>query len=1021
MMLERSVHAESYDNKRRTMSKLPKNFAGVVGAVAVCVTSWPSPANALCANPVAEIVSAQGAIVLNTAPAGLADSICPGDVVKVGPRSRAAIVMLETDTVLRIDQDTELRMRGVSPKGASLLDLLRGALNLLTPAPRSLEIKTPVVNAAVEGTEFYMRVDVDRAVISVFEGRVTASNKLGQVSLAGNESAVTAAGQAPRRQAVVRPRDAVQWALYYPPIGAGETASPATRRAAELLAVGRVDEAAGLLDDALRKDPNEVGALALQSIIAVAQNRNEQAQQLARDAVAANPESAVALIALSYAQQASLRLDLARESVEKVVELDENNALAWARLSELWLSEGDLGKALDAARNAVERDPDLARAQSVLGFAHLTRVDIDAAKTAFENAIQRNQADPLPRLGLGLARIRSGDLAAGRRDIEIAATLDPNNSLVRSYLGKAYFEEKRSPHDARQLATAKALDPNDPTPWFYDAIRLHAENQPIEALADLQASIDRNDNRAVYRSRPNLDSDRAVRGVTQARVYDDLGFQQLAVVESAKSLAFDPSNHSALRFLSDSFAARPRHEVARASALLQSQLLQPINTNPVQPQNAEIDLNIITGAGPAEAAFNEFTPMFERNGHRLILAPLVGNNDTLAGEAVLSGIINRFSYSVGYFHHESDGFRVNNDVEHDIANLFAQAALTDKLDIQFEYRERETDQGDLRLNFDPDDFSISDRRRVESNLWRAGLHFAPSPQSDVLVSFIQSDREESFDLIRPMVPTINDDLDTQGDDLQGQYLFRGDRYNINAGLGASDIDNDEREVVDLSPTFPGGFCPPAPPFFGDCTITTLTQATNEQRNAYLYVNVNQPADATWTVGASYDSVEQDFLDVAETSPKLGVQWNVTDKARLRAAYMETVKRALIAEQTLEPTQVAGFAQFFDDVNGTKSERYGVGLDVTVKQPQRRSPLSSGVYAGIELSKRELEVPDLEVTTRTVTVEDYDEEFHRAYIYWTPHWQSGHHERAGFRELLPRRRPGRRSVCRDRRHLCESGR
>ena len=59
--------------------------------------------------------------------------------------------------------------------------------------------------------------------------------------------------------------------------------------------------------------------------------------------------------------------------------------------------------------------------------------------------------------------------------------------------------------DAEQFAIAKELDPNDPTPWFYDAIRLQTENRPVEALRNIERSIELNDNRAVYRSRLLLD------------------------------------------------------------------------------------------------------------------------------------------------------------------------------------------------------------------------------------------------------------------------------------------------------------------------------------------------------------------------------------------------------------------------------------------------------------------------------------------------------------------------------------
>jgi tetratricopeptide (TPR) repeat protein len=166
-----------------------------------------------------------------------------------------------------------------------------------------------------------------------------------------------------------------------------------------------------------------------------------------------------------------------------------------------------------------------------LGFSYLTQIKIRDAKNAFEKAIELDQAAPLPRLGLGLAKIRHGDLKAGREEIEIAASLDPDNSLIRSYLGKAFYEEKRDKLAKNQFAMAKELDPNDPTPWFYDAIRKQSINRPVEALYDLQKSIELNDNRAVYRSKLMLDSDFAARSSSLARIYNNLGFQQRGLVE----------------------------------------------------------------------------------------------------------------------------------------------------------------------------------------------------------------------------------------------------------------------------------------------------------------------------------------------------------------------------------------------------------------------------------------------------------------------------------------------------------
>jgi hypothetical protein len=84
-------------------------------------------------------------------------------------------------------------------------------------------------------------------------------------------------------------------------------------------------------------------------------------------------------------------------------------------------------------------------------------------------------------------------------------------------------------------------------------------------------------------------------------------------VEGWNSENTDPTNLSAHRFLSDTYSALPRHEIARVSELLQSQLLQPINITPIQPGLAESNLFLISSQGPSAPGFNTFNPLFNRN------------------------------------------------------------------------------------------------------------------------------------------------------------------------------------------------------------------------------------------------------------------------------------------------------------------------------------------------------------------------------------------------------------------------
>ena len=116
-------------------------------------------------------------------------------------------------------------------------------------------------------------------------------------------------------------------------------------------------------------------------------------------------------------------------------------------------------------------------------------------------------------------------------------------------------------------------------------------------------------------------------------------------------------------------------------------MLQDININPVQPSLSEANLNIVTSGGPAEAGFNEFTPLFERNQMQLNATGLAGNDDTYGGEGVVSMLYGRvLGRAPACSTTATDGWRENHDIEHDIANVFFQAAITPELNAQVELR-----------------------------------------------------------------------------------------------------------------------------------------------------------------------------------------------------------------------------------------------------------------------------------------------------------------------------------------------
>ena len=134
-------------------------------------------------------------------------------------RSAGRRIVLRDGAVVRLDQNTTITFTPPPAQAGTWIDLLTGAVHFFSRTPRGLRITTPFVNGSVEGTEFLVEVDSAEARISVWEGRVLAENAQGSLSLTAGQSAAARAGQAPvLRPIVVKPTDAVAWALYYPPV-----------------------------------------------------------------------------------------------------------------------------------------------------------------------------------------------------------------------------------------------------------------------------------------------------------------------------------------------------------------------------------------------------------------------------------------------------------------------------------------------------------------------------------------------------------------------------------------------------------------------------------------------------------------------------------------------------------------------------------------------------------------------------------------------------------------------------------
>jgi tetratricopeptide (TPR) repeat protein len=965
-------------------------LAGCCVLLLAATTGIAAEGEASCSPALGRLVSLQGTIELLRSGtsawqrvARLNTPICAGDQVRAGLLSRAAL-FISPETLVRLDQNTTLAILSQTEQETIVEfkqdDAIRsragraqacGIGYFITRFPRKFRVRTPFYNAVVEGTEFQVALQCDRGDLSVFEGKVAAeavASSADRVVLESGQNVSVGPGEGPKAvKVLVKPADAVQWAVYYPPVGDTPASLEQTlaedcgtlpeaarsacvvRHAEALLRVGRVAEAGVGLDQLLAAEPSNAEALALNAVIAIAKNEKDRALELATKATQAGPQSFRAWIALSYARQAGFRLDDALSAANKAAEVAPQSALVRTRVAELLLSLGRIREAEKEARTAVSLNPAENRAHLMLGFVHLAQIDTKAARQDFETAIELDSSEPLARLGLGLATIRSGKLAEGREQIEIAVALDPTNSLVRSYIGKAYYEENSKERDklaATQLGLAKQLDPNDPTPWFYDAIFKQTQNRPVEGLEDLRASIQLNSNRAVYRSRLQLDQDTASRGVSVARTYQDLGFTEPGLVEASASLQEDPASFSAHRFLADMYASTPRAEIARASELLQAQLWQPLGSPPLQPQLANDTLFLLGGLGPTAVGLYEFNPMFARNGPNLQLYGLAGEHNTSGHQVVFNGLTGPVSFSLSKFGANTDGYRQNNFNDKILYDAFLQAQISADTSIQAEVTSYDQRYGDLVVRFDPNDFaSLTNQALIDS--FRLGLRQRLAAESSLLVSYIHTDRrdEKSIPGFGALINTRN-----ISDAIEVQNLSSLGSVKIVSGLG----------------------------YFGGETTETFFFSPTESNplhfNAYSYVIAPvAPLRLTLQVGLSYDRLRSvDSGDQAKWNPKLGVVWRPTASTTVRAATFRVLRRRINADQGLEPTQVAGFNQYFDDVNGATSRRVAIGVDQQFGQKLR---------AGVEWSKRDISSPL--TNGSAIDFDPWEERSALGYFHWTP--------------------------------------
>lgn len=971
-----------------------------------------------------------------------------GDTLQTGPASKVSVLCVD-ESQIKLSENTlmvfksavqsaRLGYQPVATSAGSFLDIDRGRAWIRNSKETfRFELTTPAVTAAIRGTEFTVEVkDNGRSTIALVQGRLSVFNNYGILDLAAGEMAVTNPGQAPQKQILLHPEDAVQWVLYYPGLSILQTlslaelnpsdpAGPAMKaydrgdfqaarelsraqstlsgttqalvvqgflalrdgqdqhasdffekalkilnepramagralavyrleapdqayalfdavmrqvRSADVFALGgffalmvdKPEQAAALFRQGLALAPHHVGCQTMLTQMALVANRKGEAQIYAESALLSSPDSPLTLMNAGLVDIAFFDLKRAEERMQKAASQDPGFLEPLLYLARLQLGAerlDDASMTLDKARSIA---PQSASVHNLDGFTHLAFRRFAAAEKSFQRAVQADPALGDPHLGLGLCAYARGDEINGLHEILTATLLDPKVSQFHSMLGKAFYQSRAFDKALDAFDYASRLDPNDPTPHLYKGIALTDLNRPAEAIREINTSISKNNNRAVFRSSLMLDRDLAVRNADLAKPYAALGLGEWSFSKALTAVKADPLNPSAHLFLSSVFASTRQRTSASGSELLMYRLLSPANQN------------TFTGI--------DYTPMFESPYMRMVTTGSAGawsnDNRIVAGGAEVYGGFPGFAADVFGSVTRDEGMRTKNSLSQptmlsglvkwepstsdaffgaatlydtkaeDNRNL-SDATYANALNLEQDLRTRLGELGYVR-RFSPE-AALLVYAKQGFNAWDYGDEtFDPAYLTGDGWSLSETRQQKR----QTSMPYTN---------LQAQQQFIWNDHTFMVGVdsfrGKFHYDFHELDTYWLS--WPAGSYEG---IWDEFTFTNRYALTQDSLSLYMLDYWKPSENVVIEAGLSADrssSVRHGYSDPVDrhfTGSRLGVNWQMTSQDVLRLAFQNYLNTHMTYQNTLQPADVAGFPSWINADDGTEVLEAGLAWE-----------------------------------------------------------------------------------------------
>jgi len=687
--------------------------------------------------------------------------------------------------------------------------------------------------------------------------------------------------------------------------------------------------------DSQMKKSLKAAIYAQTAVIALTNNKLDKAESIILLAEREDVNSPAVLLANSYIKQAKLDLKGASVAAKNLLKLIPNSAGTNLRMAEMALSFDKRKEAKQYIEKALEINPNDALAHTMFGFIALQEDNNTKAALAFDKALNLNPVLPLAHLGKGLTKIHDDNLSEGRLAIEEAVHLAPNVALYRSYLGKTFFEEDKSDLADEEFKNAIDLDANDPTPYLYRAFNNLARNRVVDALEDVENSIAKNDNRAIFRSELLLDRDEATRTANLAQIFNELGFSQAARVEAIKSVSADYTNFSAHRLLADSYDSIHMGK-AQLSEDRTATLLSPLSFNVFN--NTASDISI-----------NEYSALFEKNEHRTgfdFSGESYGDNYDAA--LFQTGRLNDFGYLVKGETDSQHGSKKGNYLRDDrIRTAFQYQLNADNrfvLDSEYIYIDEKSNA------LEP--YSTKDSYDGADVMF--GYHGKLDEKNHLLTQVaytLDNDRVRDIDS-RDLLTSFSSSVDIVNalDDVALLDMHNHDDVNqVQAGVEhiydseyISTIVGYEHIYTNVNRLESDTILYDNEHIFTNLADSYRSKADYDlhANTVYSYATGHLAKWADVTFGLGYTGLDYEMTSVPtyyddtfhNTKPnwKAGLTLYPTESLTMRSGYFQGLASSALENlRTLEPTLVGGINQLYTDQPGTESENFGFGVDYKI--------------------------------------------------------------------------------------------